>query len=301
MINQEASIRTYAFSWLADQVAIHGEVLPRRPLLEKGFAFQGTRIPLLGPSGIFKPANMSLPLSITTTPDSPYKDEISPDGFVQYRYRGNNPTYWDNVGLRKAMQQQAPLIYFLGVVKNRYLPFWPVYIVGDDMHNLTFKVAVDDQKLISHMPSVPAVSESDLARRSYLTTTVRQRLHQSEFREKVLHAYRTSCAFCHLKHRELLDAAHIIPDREPEGLPIVANGLALCKLHHAAFDSFMIGIRPDYTIQVREDLLKEFDGPVLQHGIKNLHGARLIMPRTQALRPGKSFLEWRYERFLCAV
>jgi len=300
-MDSDAAIRAYAFSWLADQVAIHGDVLPRRPLLEQGFIFHGVRIPLLGPSGIFKPANMSLPLSITTTPDSPYKDDMTTDDILQYRYRGNNPNYWDNVGLRTAMQEQAPLIYFLGVVKNRYLASWPVYIVGDDIHNLTFKVAVDDQKLINYETSALSVAESDIARRSYLTTTVRQRLHQSEFREKVLHAYRTSCALCHLKHRELLDAAHIIPDREPEGLPIVTNGLALCKLHHAAFDAFMIGVRPDGVIEIRHDLLAEFDGPVLQHGIKNLHGTKIISPIHKGLRPGKRFLEWRYERFLEAV
>lgn len=296
----DTNIRSHAFDWLADQVAIHGEVLPRRPLLEEGFTLLGERVPLLGPSGIFKPANMSLPLSITTTPNSPYKDDMSPENFLQYRYRGNNPAFWDNVGLRTAMEEQVPIIYFLGVVPNRYLAFWPAYIVGDDMQNLTFKVAIDDQKLFNGETSTLAVAETDLARRSYLTTTVRQRLHQSEFREKVLHAYHESCAFCKLKHRELLDAAHIIPDREPEGRPIVPNGLALCKLHHAAFDSFMIGIRPDYTIQVREDLLKEFDGPVLQHGIKNLHGNKLNIPRSADLKPGKTYLEWRYERFLGA-
>jgi hypothetical protein len=35
---------------------------------------------------------------------------------------------------------------------------------------------------------------------------------------------------------ELLDAAHILPDGHPKGEPVVPNGLALCKLHHAAFD-----------------------------------------------------------------
>lgn len=300
-MSSDSTIRAAAFSWLSDQVAIHGDVLPRRPLLEQGFTFQSQKVPLLGPSGIFKPANMSLPLSITTTPESPYKDDMTPDDILQYRYRGNNPNYWDNVGLRNAMKEQVPLIYFLGVVKNRYLASWPVYIVGDDTQNLTFKVAVDDQKLISYETSALAVAESDVARRTYLTTTVRQRLHQSEFREKVLHAYRTSCAFCHLKHRELLDAAHIIPDREPEGLPIVPNGLALCKLHHAAFDAFMIGVRPDGVLEIRHDLLAEYDGPVLQHGIKELHGTKIINPIHKDMRPAKQFLEWRYERFKNAI
>ena len=294
----DATIRSYAFSWLADQVAIHGDVLPRRPLLEQGFNLNGERVPMVGAQGIFKPRIMSTPLSIFSSPNGPYSDALSDDGFLLYKYRGINPNHRDNVGLRNAYKQRIPLVYFLGIVPNRHLAVWPVYIIGDDPRSLTFKVAVDDQKLIKNETSALAVAETDLARRSYLSTTVRQRLHQSVFREKVLLAYRTSCAFCHLKHRELLDAAHIIPDREPAGLPIVTNGLALCKLHHAAFDAFMIGVRPDGVIEIRHDLLAEFDGPVLQHGIINLHGTKIISPIQKDLRPGKQFLEWRYEKFL---
>jgi putative restriction endonuclease len=59
-----------------------------------------------------------------------------------------------------------------------------------------------------------------------------------------------------LKHRELLDAAHIIPDNLPEGKSTIENGLSLCKLHHSAYDAFIIGVTPDYIIQVRADILE---------------------------------------------
>jgi putative restriction endonuclease len=59
-----------------------------------------------------------------------------------------------------------------------------------------------------------------------------------------------------LKHRELLDAAHIIPDNMPEGKSTIENGLSLCKLHHSAYDAFIIGVTPDYVIQVRADILE---------------------------------------------
>ena len=111
----------------------------------------------------------------------------------------------------------------------------------------------------------------ETARRRYTTATVRQRLHQCAFRERVLAAYRQQCAFCRFRHAELLDAAHMLPDTD-EGEPVVANGLALCKLHHAAFDRYFLGVRPDYIVQVRDDLLGETDGPTLVHGIQALHG-----------------------------
>jgi len=60
-------------------------------------------------------------------------------------------------------------------------------------------------------------------------------------------AYETRCAVCAFGHRELLDAAHIIPDNDPRGLPIVPNGLALVQDPPPAYDRNILGIRPDYV------------------------------------------------------
>lgn len=74
-LNQDKRIRTAAFNWLAEQVAVHGDVLPRE-LLATGFTIDGARVPLIGPQGIFIPKVMKyVPLSITTSPNSPYNDE----------------------------------------------------------------------------------------------------------------------------------------------------------------------------------------------------------------------------------
>ena len=142
-------IRNAAFDWLTEQTSIHGDVLPRRPLLEHGFMYQGERVPLVSAQGIFKPKIMSAPLSITTSPKGPYDDAFGSDGFLLYRYRGTDPSHRDNVGLRNLMLDQVPLIYFHGIVPGRYLAVWPVYIVADNPYNLTFKVAVDDIRSIN--------------------------------------------------------------------------------------------------------------------------------------------------------
>jgi len=287
-------IRITAFNWLAEQVSIHGDVLPRT-ILSQGFMFKDQRIPLVSPQGIFRPRLCEYPLTITTSPDGPYDDNFSKEGFLLYRYRGNNYLHRDNVGLRGAMKNDIPLIYLFGVVPGKYLATWPVFIVGDDLQNLTFTVAVDDAALIQADELV--VKESDDARRAYITSMVKVRLYQRSFREKVINAYRTQCAFCRLKHLELLDAAHIIPDTVPESRPTVNNGIALCKLHHAAFDSFILGVSPDYIIEVREDVLREHDGPMLQHGLKGLHNQKIILPRKQELWPDRDFVDWRYQKF----
>ena len=291
-------IRIAAFDWLKGQVALNGDVLPRR-LLASGFAFSGQRIPLVSPQGIFRPKGLDYPLTITTTPEGPYDDKFNAQGLLRYQYRGENHFHRDNIGLRDAMKNKVPLIYLYGVMPGRYMAVWPVYIMADDPGNLTFMVAVDDASMIWEDRAM----DYELAepRRAYITSLVKVRLHQRGFRERVIDAYRTQCAFCKLKHDELLDAAHIIPDTEPESRPSVNNGIALCKLHHAAFDSFIIGVSPEYVIEVRADVLEEHDGPMLRHGIKELHRQSIILPRKAEFMPDRGFLDWRYQKFRAAA
>ena len=183
---------------------------------------------------------------------------------------------------------------------GKYFATWPVYIIADDPSSLTFKVAVDDALPTfeySNTDISRQIAEVSDARHAYLTATIKVRLYQRSFREKVLAAYRSQCAFCRLKHRELLDAAHIIPDQFPEGKATIDNGLSLCKLHHATYDSFIIGVTPDYIIQVRDDILNEEDGPVLQHGLKGLHNTKLFLPPSKKQWPGQEALKWRYSKF----
>lgn len=288
----DTAVRFRAFAWLKEQVAIHGDVLPR-PLLEKGFDFEGERIPLIAPQGIFKPRWLDLPLSIATAPKGPYDDSKSSDGYLLYRYRGTDPYHRDNVGLRQAMMEGKPLIYFFGLSPGRYLATWPVYLIGDDPVSLTFKIAVDD---VASLGAPSPLHQAEM-RRAYVTTIVRQRLHQRTFRERVIQAYREQCSLCRLHHYELLDAAHIIPDTEPEGVPAIHNGIALCKLHHAAFDGMILGITPDYSVEIRDDILEEIDGPMLQHGLKELHGKRIVLPRDTQSWPDREALDHRYQQF----
>jgi putative restriction endonuclease len=272
-----------------------------RDLLAKGFVFLGQRIPLLSPQGIFKPKVLpEVPLTITTTPEGPYDDSFGPDDLLLYRYRGTNPNHRDNKGLRSAMMRGVPLIYFHGIVPGKYLAIWPVYIVGDMPDQLAFKVAADDSAYLKTSFTQPSEFVADTGaeiRRAYITSVVRKRLHQHGFRERVLYAYREQCACCKLRHNELLDAAHIIADAKPEGMPIVKNGISLCKLHHAAFDANFLGIRPDYVIEIKKDVLDEEDGPMLIHGLKELNYRRIILPSPHSLSPDPDLLEQRYEEF----
>jgi len=106
-----------------------------------------------------------------------------------------------------------------------------------------------------------------------------------------------AAARCRLRHASLLDAAHITPDHDPRSVPAVSDDLALCKIHRAVLNENILGVRPDMVIEVRTDILQAIDGPMLRHGLQEMHGLPLTLPRKRADRPSGDALEERYERF----
>jgi len=293
--------REAAFYFLEQLVERHGEILPYAEL-QSGFEFDGQRVGLVSMRGIWKPAAMELPISIRTGIKDPYGDDAGPDGLLHYRYFQRDPNHSDNVGLRRCFEQGRPIIYFRAVEAGQYQTLWPMVIVNDDPGTLTFTVACEDVKALRPGLRPDVVDD---ARRSYVTRMAMTRLHQSKFSFKVLAAYQESCAVCSIKHRALLDAAHILPDGHKRGDPIVPNGMALCKIHHAAFDSNILGIRPDRSdtgiVEIRADILKERDGPMLRYGLQELHKKPLrVVPEKRSLRPDASRLEERYKEFRAA-
>ena len=300
---KDAEVRAAAFAWLEEQTEVHDHSLPRT-LLATGFVFQGERIPLVSPQGIFKPRVLDLPLTITTVFGGPYDDAFGADGLLQYKYRGENIAHPANAGVRELMKRRIPLIYFHGISAGSYVPSWPAFVVGDNPAALTFTIAVDDSATVDAAQGLAlgaaVEQESAAIRRGYITVLAKRRIHQEAFRARVVTAYRQQCALCRLKHEVLLDAAHIVPDSDPDGEPVTSNGMALCKIHHAAYDKHFLSVTPDYRIHIKQSLLEESDGPMLKHGLQGLHGQEIIVPQKFIDRPNKIALEARHSRFLAA-
>lgn len=101
-----------------------------------------------------------------------------------------------------------------------------------------------------------------------------------------------------MKHKQLLDAAHIVPDKEEAGIAAVTNDISLCKIHHAVYDQNFLGISPDYEVNINHSLLEEVDGPMLKHGFQEMHKTKLNLPRREENFPDKEKLEIRFEQFL---
>lgn len=301
-VTEEESIRAAAFRWLREQTELYAGVLPWN-LLVRGFEFEGHRITLVGPPGIWKPALFDrIPISIRTGTGGGYDDSPAFGDQLHYRYRRGDPNHRDNEALRAAMRTNTPLIYFKSVEKGAYVPIWPVYIIEDRPEESACIVRTDAAYVLAGLEpndrlSDLAAEEGGAELQRYVNRVVRQRLHQGAFRARVLRAYRTRCTLCSLRHEELLDAAHIIPDVEEAGVPEVTNGLSLCKIHHAAYDQGIIGIDADYRVAVRRDILNEIDGPMLRYGLQELNDHKIILPPRREHWPNRDRLDERYRRF----
>lgn len=297
----EATVRREAMAWLALRTNDGTQSLSTADLQDFRVDDQPVRL-MDAQRGIWKPRAFEAALSIRTTyrapgQPRPYEDRTDEvDGLLRYKWRGTDPDHADNRALRRAMQLDVPLIWFWGVGPGEYRPVFPMFLVGEHRDQQEFVVALDVVKDLAR-PDTPM--EARLRR--YVVRETRQRLHQPVFRATVLRAYENRCAVCSLRHAELLDAAHIVPDREEAGIPVVRNGMALCKIHHAAYDKRILGVRPDLIVEIRADLLAEIDGPMLRHGLQERHGQRLMaLPRRRAERPDPELLASSYADFRAA-
>jgi putative restriction endonuclease len=274
--------------------------------LRAGFFVDGQRIPLINPQrGIFKPGSMKHLLSVRTVYPRTgariwYDDQRTVqtqiergDELVDYAFMGTDAEAADNRWLREARDNQIPILYFLGVAPQRYTLIWPTYIADWSASELKVRLAFGAPATENKKWSIP-----DAPERRYGLRLARQRLHQATFREAILSAYGNKCAITGLPEARLLDAAHIMPDRDVQlGQPIVQNGLPLSKIHHAAFDANLIGIDPDYRIHVSRALLSMNDGPMFEYGLKAMAGQPIKLPSRTQDYPDKDRLAERFSQF----
>ena len=300
--SQDTLIRLAAFQHVQGLVAKHDHLTAKE--IKPGFQYQGQRIPLMNPQrGIFKPQQMEYLLSIKTVYPKPggrvwYDDQrdvhkriFEGEEVVDYAFMGDNPKAADNRWLREAMENKIPIIYFLGVAPGRYQALLPAYVVGWDPVGLKSRIAFGRSELDGYE------APEDAAERRYILRSVKQRLHQAMFREAVMTAYGSRCALSGLPEPMLLDAAHIISDKDEKlGQPVVPNGIPLSKIHHSAFDAHLIGIDPEYRLHVSDRLRSQTDGPMLE-ALKRLHGGRIHLPIRRQDMPDRERLAVRFEAF----
>jgi putative restriction endonuclease len=275
-------------------------------VLREGFEYEGSRVSFGSfMKGIHRArvqrGEAALTL-MTTAPRlgraAPYPDEADPETqVILYHYRAGDIDQPDNRALRAAFSSQVPLIYFLGIDPGQYQVIAPVFVTHDDPSERAVLMEVG----LPHRDTMGDGLESSEDVRRYATAQVLRRYHQARFRRDVLRAYRERCAICALREPQLVEASHIIRDVEEEGIAAVINGIALCAIHHLAYDRNLLGIDPTGVVHIGKRLLNEEDGPMLGEGIQGFHGAAILRPTRSADHPDPERLAVRFAEFESAA
>lgn len=306
----DSLIRSAALRWLEDT---------KRQYPDNAIPFAATKITLPQPikgqfhinalsqqNGIWKPKPMQACLSVLSSHQQIYDDYFNKElGVISYKYREHGGyNHSDNRSLRLAMKHQLPVLYFQGIDRGLY-QVDIVRIIQESPStsggNLANASGVEMEMLdklvfLDGVKQVLSPDYDDNVEQRIHTTQQMARLHQAEFRHRIMRAYRTQCAVCRFKKKPLLDAAHIMPHSQG-GREEVPNGLSLCKIHHGAYDKNILGIDPDYRIHINEDMLKEKDGPMLEHGFQKRNAEEIHTPKDERDLPDKAKLAKRFEEF----
>lgn len=275
-------------------------------------------VSLTSPQGIFKPQNMNHVLSIRTgypkDSDNPqYKDQVRirkallRDDDLEYDFR-EDPDMGDNLRLRDVCMRRIPVIWFLGMEPAssrgpvRYHAIVPTYIVEWNPDERNVKLFLGPRRrVVPHTRDRPPRYSRDrpvyrlptLQEHKDRIREVKVRDQQRPFREKLLRAYKYSCAICRLPDQNVLDACHI-KRYEDGGSSEVSNGLLLCKNHHAAFDRWLIGIDSQFVLH--SDHL-DTKGHRWHEELKEKHGTPLNLPRLTSQHPSPALLGERFLEF----
>jgi putative restriction endonuclease len=118
------------------------------------------------------------------------------------------------------------------------------------------------------------------------------RRRDPEFRRKVLRAYEFKCCVCGYDFRlgdQLIgvEAAHI-KWWQAGGPDVEQNGLALCTLHHKAFDLGAFTVCLDFRVAFSQELA----GSARTEYFLEFHGRHIRMPQSRDYWPSGEYLNW---------
>ena len=163
-------------------------------------------------------------------------------------------------------------------------------------HLHDFGQSVEAFEVLSEIPEHPVINAEAI---THLETTRRQtvisvsrRLRSNDFRKRVLDAYTQRCAFCGVQLK-LIDAAHIVPVNHERSTDETCNGLALCALHHRAYDQALVTVDEGYAIVFNKAQRKHLENLGLGAGAEKFElglSKKIVPPNAMADRPHVEYI-----------
>ena len=163
--------------------------------------------------------------------------------------------------------------------------------------------ASTDMSLLNHLDTLTDAEIGTVTNneRKIVLAQIARKYRASDFRKRVLGAYEHHCAACGVQ-LALVDAAHIIPVAATTSNDETANGVALCKLHHAAFDRNLLSFDEKYKIEISDAEVARLMDVNLVGGLKefkaNLRTAILLptdrrdYPKLAYIKEARSVRNW---------
>ena len=169
----------------------------------------------------------------------------------------------------------------------------------DEMQSDWERFAIESERTMMEVISTAETdSSADQDRDRGIVGTDREvrttaRIGQDFFRSAILSAYNGRCCITGLSLPALLVASHIVPwshDKSNRVNP--QNGLLLTALHDKAFDSGLITLNDDMTVQISGKYTVVED-PFFSESIKRYDGCRISVP--EKFIPDQDFLSYHRE------
>lgn len=154
-----------------------------------------------------------------------------------------------------------------------------------------------DLAVLDSVIAAPDQAESAIAvgaseKRKTILVQIARQLRDAGFKDRVLNAYARTCAMCGVQLR-LIDAAHILPAAKANN-DATSNGLALCAMHHRAFDRALVTVRPDYRVAINPLYLTKLAHLKLSGGLKQFRSMlrpQILLPPDRKDRPNPAMVD----------
>jgi len=184
------------------------------------------------------------------------------------------------------------------------ISFRPDFI-GEYVRNLeslhSFGESEQDFEVLEELTENPdEVNDIEIAavavERQTAVVSVKKKIRDNSFKSRVLTSYTNKCAFCGVQLK-LIDAAHIVPVQH-DGTDETSNGIALCALHHRAFDRNLVTFNAEYQILTNQSQFHKLTEIGLDGGAeKFVNDLRAVihLPPTVSDRPHVDYINYANE------
>ena len=220
-------------------------------------------------------------------------------GFDLRRHYGL-PGWSSSIQIKEEALQNAYVNGFAASDKGNQeiaIAFRPDFFIHylENLHQLhDFGQSPADLEALNSVSEDPEINEQDIRvtnpERKTAVITLKKKLRDVSFRKRVLTAYSARCAICSIQ-LNLVEVAHIVPVQE-NGTEETSNGLALCTLHHRAYDNALITVWENYCIKLNESKLLQLRQSDLDGGLEDFkQGLRPMIHLPPAI-PDRPHIEY---------